>query len=304
MSAPSLPHLPVLLSEVLTILNSENGYQLRTLVDATLGAGGHTEALLRAHPEIRHLIGVDRDPSAIQIARERLEGACVLPAKAQFWQIAFSKLAEQLRACDLLCDAVILDLGVSSMQLDSVSRGFSVRFEATLDMRMDPNQHLTARHIVNKFSVDRLAQLLRAGEVPRARSIASSICRARAASPIKTTHQLISATRSKLGPRKKTHPATLLFQALRIAVNDELIELVRALESLAHQLRVGGKLVVISFHSLEDRLVKLALKELGQTGGFRLLVRKPLRASPQEQRANPKSRSAKLRAIERISTAI
>lgn len=301
MLIPSPPHLPVLLSEVLTILKSGDEYQLHTLLDATLGAGGHSEALLREHPEMRHFLGVDRDPLAIEIAGRRLTNSQLLPVEAQFWQTAFSEVAVALQAEKIFCDAIILDLGVSSMQLDSESRGFSLRFNAPLDMRMDPSQSLTAHTIVNKFSAKDLARLLEAGDVPRPAQVAASICMARAKTPINTTDQLIAVTRSKLGPRKKTHPATLLFQALRISVNSELIELGMALEQLTDRLTVGGKLIVISFHSLEDRLVKFAFKELSQTGYFNLLTRKPLQASREERRANPKSRSAKLRAIEKIA---
>lgn len=301
MLIPSPPHLPVLLSEVLTILKSEDEFQLHTLLDATLGAGGHSEALLGEHREVRQFFGVDRDPLAIDIATKRLTVAGILPVKARFWQTAFSEVAVALQTEDIFCDAILLDLGVSSMQLDSESRGFSLRYNAPLDMRMDPSQSLTAHLIVNKFSARDLARLLRAGDVPRSAQIAASICRARAKAPIDTTDQLIAATRSKLGPRKKTHPATLLFQALRIAVNSELTELSRALQQLTARLEVGGKLVVISFHSLEDRLVKFAFKELSQTGCFSLLNRKPLQASREERRINPKSRSAKLRAIRKIA---
>ncbi len=293
-------HISVLPDELLDLMKSEEGFQLRSFLDATLGAGGHSELLLRAHPLIDRYFAIDQDLSALQSAQADLTGANLLPKNAHFWHANFSDAPALLAGQSALCDAILLDLGVSSMQLASPDRGFSVRGDAPLDMRMNQLDDLTAKRLVNKMPQKKMEQLLRSLEVKSAGRIAKAICDARIRYSIETTAQLIAITRPFLGKSGKIHPATLLFQALRIAVNDELGHLQNSLESLALKLTAGGKIAVISFHSLEDRIVKTTFRRLCSGGGFTSLTKKPLMASSEEKSSNRKSRSAKLRAIARI----
>lgn len=301
MNPSSRAHIPVLLDEILTIFKKDDEYQMRVLLDATLGAGGHAAALLQAHNEIEHFIGGDRDLLALEIAREYLTRNELLSERSNLWHCNFSQIPEQLNGSNILCDAALVDLGVSTMQLTSPTRGFSLKGDAPLDMRMNQEEGPTAADILNKVSRRELEILLREGEVREFRQVAAAIHHARHSQPIQTTAQLIKIATPHLRARRKVHSATLLFQALRIAVNQELKGLGESLQNLARCLAKGGRIVVISFHSLEDRIVKFAFKALCQTGEFRSITAKPLTPGPLERRKNRRSRSAKLRALVRLA---
>ncbi len=304
-------HAPVLLEEVLEGLAITPG---GTYVDGTLGGGGHAEAILeRVGPEGR-LLGIDRDPAALALARERLvrfPGAILVRG-------AYADMISLARQNGIdSADGVLLDIGVSSMQLDTSERGFSFQRDAALDMRMDPDLPRTAADWVNETPESDLADVLwRYGEERASRRIARFIAKARARAPIRTTGALAElVARAKGGARGRIHPATQTFQALRIAVNDELGQLERGLESALLLLKTGGRLAVISFHSLEDRIVKRRLSEhVGrreslEAGGERWIatsprarwvVKSPRMAGEDEVKRNPRARSARLRVVERI----
>src|SRR5256712_6544704 len=292
-------HVPVMVGEAVERLRPRPG---AFLVDATVGLGGHAAALLSAAPGAE-LLGLDRDPAALTIARERLRGA---REAVVLRQAHFADLPEILRDLGRAgADAVLLDLGLSSLQLDDPARGFSFQAEGPLDMRMDPQSELTAAQVVNHFDERELADVIyEFGEERRSRRIARAIVRSR---PILRTAQLAvvisAATRPmKLGQHKydRIHPATRTFQAVRIFVNRELDDLRALLEVAPQVLKPGGRLVVISFHSLEDRIVKDAMREDAKLGQYRLLTKKPVTPSEEEIDRNPRARSAKLRAAERV----
>lgn len=260
----------------------------RIVVDATVGAGGHAEALLEAGVE--HVIGIDRDPEAVALAAGRLArfGRRFLAVRARFSELPVGNRV----------DGVLYDLGVSSMQLERPERGFGYRVRGPLDMRMDGTGP-TAADLVNELPEEELARIIsRYGEEPRAGRIARAIVRARARAPIGTTDQLARVVAGAVGRRRGgPHPARRTFQALRVAVNRELEELAASLPRAVDLLAPGGRVVVIAYHSLEDRIVKRAFREDPR---LEVLTRKPLRPRPEEVRANPRARSAKLRAAERI----
>ncbi|SEC30778.1 16S rRNA (cytosine(1402)-N(4))-methyltransferase RsmH [Terriglobus roseus] len=297
MSGPQ--HVPVLLEEVLDLLQVRRG---GTYADATLGLAGHSSAIARRLGPEGLLIGFDRDPQAMELATAKLEALReeLGPEMPQVRLIprAFSSAAEELEPASL--DGLLADFGVSSMQLDQAHRGFSFRQDAPLDMRMDTRSGETAEQVVNQADEEELANLIyEFGEERRSRRIARAIVRAR---PIRTTAELarvISAAAPAM-KQDKIHPATKTFQALRIRVNDELGEIRSLLESAPSLLKFGGRLAVISFHSLEDRLAKDALKEGGERGIWNVITRKPVIAAELEVDRNPRSRSAKLRVAERI----
>lgn len=299
-----MSHIPVLTQELLAFFGPVS---LKIMVDGTTGAGGHAEALLKAHPEIEQYIAIDQDPVALKIAQERLKGW----DKVTFVQANFSQLGQILGS--LQVDGVLLDLGVSSMQLDQPERGFSFMQEAPLDMRMDPTQELTAHEIVNLWDEREIGRILRDyGEEKRWRAAAHAIVEGR---PIETTRDLVELLTPVLKQHKKNiHPLTLVFQGLRIAVNGELEALQKVLPLIIQSLHPGGRCAVISFHSLEDRIVKQffakeALDKADTTGlaglfqtvtpQVQLLTRKPVVANEQEVQNNPRSRSAKLRVVEK-----
>jgi len=291
-------HVPVLLEEVLDFLNVRPG---GVVADATLGLGGHSAAIARRLGPEGRLICFDRDPQAMALAKTRLEQVGTelggeMP-DVRFEPRAFSEAAEAIEPGSL--DGLLADFGVSSLQLDEAHRGFSFRSEGPLDMRMDTRSGPTAEQVVNQLGENELADLIyEFGEERRSRRIARAIVRAR---PISTTAQLAEVISAAAPPMKseKIHPATRTFQALRIRVNDELGEIRTLLKSAPSLLKAGGRLVLISFHSLEDRLVKDALREANRDGIFEVLTKKPVTATEEEQRRNPRSRSAKLRAAER-----
>ncbi len=267
-----------------------------TYLDATVGAGGYSLEIARRLTTGR-LIGLDRDPQALEIARERLKE---FESKVTLVQANFSKIDEvtsRLRMQPL--DGVVADLGVSSIQLDNRERGFSFRWAGPLDMRMGPDEPLTASEIVNEWPEKQLADLLyQYGEERDSRRIAKAIVRSR---PIRDTEHLatVVAGGSKAWGRQKLHPATKTFLALRIAVNRESEELGQFLSRTPATLNLGGRWVMLSYHSLEDRLVKHTFQRLAREGELRILTKKVVRPSDQEVYENPRSRSAKLRAAER-----
>jgi 16S rRNA (cytosine1402-N4)-methyltransferase len=297
-------HIPVLCSEVVAAFE---GCTLRTFFDGTVGAGGHAEAILAAHPEMERYIACDKDPRAHELAKRQLEP---WGKKVEFVRGSYADIAQILDEKDIATvDGFLIDIGVSSMQLDEGTRGFSFRFEGPLDMRMNPESDLTADTIVNEYSKADLERIFwEYGEERQSRRAADAIVQARKKKRIATTTQLIDIVKPVL-KWGKVHPATLIFQALRIAVNDELGELERGLSAAIHRLSQGGRLAVISFHSLEDRIAKHRIKELEYkeakknreaTGCLQILTKKPIEASPIEAKSNPRSRSAKLRVAEKV----
>ena len=286
------PHEPVLLAECMELLGVRPG---GFWVDGTVGAGGHAAEMLRRSAPDGRLLGCDRDGEALRVAAETL---------APFGPRARLVQADYRELPDLLDDApngMLLDLGVSSMQLDRPERGFGLKTDGPLDMRMDQRGGMTAADVVNRLPEGELADIIyRYGEERASRRIARRIVEARRRAPLRTTVELAEIVRSAARrPRGwKLDPATLTFQALRIHVNRELEGLGETFASLAQRLAPGGRLAVIAFHSLEDREVKHAFRSLSATG-FRLLTRKPLRPGEDEVRRNPRARSARLRAIER-----
>lgn len=292
-------HVPVLLDEVMNYLNVRPG---GVYVDATLGFAGHSSEIARRLGPKGTLIAFDRDPEAMKLARERLD-ALREELGAEMPEIrlvpkAFSHAAGEIEPASL--DGLLADFGVSSMQLDEAHRGFSFRSEGPLDMRMDTRTGETAEQVVNQEDENELANLIyEFGEERRSRRIARAIVRAR---PITTTAELARVVAAAAPSMKgdKIHPATRTFQALRIRVNDELGEIRTLLESAPSLLKPGGRLVLISFHSLEDRLVKDAFREAGRHGVYEVLTKKPVVAGEEEESRNPRSRSAKLRAAVKV----
>jgi 16S rRNA (cytosine1402-N4)-methyltransferase len=265
-------------------------------LDATVGLGGHAEAILRRLPGCR-LIGVDKDPMALEFAQERLRPYMNRLTLIRSSYADLPQLLEPQGAGPV--SGVLADLGVSSLQLDAPERGFSFQQAGPLDMRMDPSSPLTAADIVNHWSERELADLLRRADEPRAHKIARAIVRSR---PVRDTAHLaaiVTGTRKAKG-RQKLHPATRTFLALRIAVNREEEELEQFLLRVPVILHPGGRAVVISFHSLEDRQVKHAFRREAAAGRLRILTKKVVRPSDEEVAANPRARSARLRAAERL----
>ncbi|MGH2636578.1 MAG: 16S rRNA (cytosine(1402)-N(4))-methyltransferase RsmH [Actinomycetota bacterium] len=279
-------HQPVMVEEVLRFLGGR-----QTVIDLTLGAGGHAEALLESGVE--RLVGVDRDPVAIGLAEARLSrfGERFTAVSARF-----SAMPAENRV-----DGVLFDLGVSSMQLDRPERGFSYRQQGPLDMRMEPSGQ-SAMELVNTAPEEELARVIfEYGEEHRSRRVAAAIVRARSRAPIATTDELARVVASALGARRGgPHPARRTFQALRIAVNRELEELAASQPRAADLLAPGGRLVAISYHSLEDRTVK---RFLNDRADLEVLTKKPLTPSRAEAERNPRSRSAKLRVAEKKEAA-
>jgi 16S rRNA (cytosine1402-N4)-methyltransferase len=288
-------HVSVLLKETLDMLGiKEDG----TYVDATVGLGGHAAGILSRITKGR-LIGIDRDEHALKYAHERLGNDRVFLKQGRF-----SELKEMLMSMNIKeVDGVLFDLGVSMKQLKEFSRGFSFLSDAKLDMRMDTAQRITAWDIVNTYSEKDIERILREyGEEPFARRIAKAIITHRKKSPINTCKELADIVVKAYGKRGKIHPATRTFQALRIEVNREIDELRCGLSSALSVLKAGGRLCVISYHSLEDRFVKNFMRESAKEGILRILTKKPVMACSDEIRKNPSSRSAKLRGAEKISS--
>jgi 16S rRNA (cytosine1402-N4)-methyltransferase len=315
-------HVPVLLKEAIDFLAVRRG---GTYIDATVGLGGHSYEIAKRLGAPGHLIGLDKDPAALRIARKKLthglstgdfnsqgeskslarddRGGLDWP-EITLLHRSFAEIAQGEPAAGV--DGILADLGVSSLQLDDGARGFSFQAEGPLDMRMDPQSERTAEQVVNHLDERQLADVIyEFGEERRSRRIARAICRSR---PIRNTAHLAEVISAAARPmnrgrdeyERRIHPATRTFQALRIFVNRELDDLRALLEAAPRILKSGGRVVVISFHSLEDRIVKDGLREGASQGFYRLLTKKPVTATEEESDRNPRARSAKLRAAERI----
>lgn len=307
----TLPHTSVLLNELLFFFKN---CSLKYFIDATLGAGGHSEAFLKEHPEIEILIGIDQDPIARAIAKERL---APWNKKVHIIEGNFSDLKNHLAKIGLSqVNGILFDLGVSSMQFDLPEKGFSFMRDGPLDMRMDPTENLSAAEIVNTWSEDQLGRIFRDyGEEKFWRAAARTIVASRKEKPIHTTFELVEVLKRAIPFTKKgIHPATLIFQALRICVNAELDRLEATMPAAIELLAQNGLLGVISFHSLEDRIVKNSMRfaasdkfdTVGLGGVFldkepivNLITRKPVVPGHEEVKVNPRSRSAKLRMIQK-----
>lgn len=310
-----MEHVPVLVDEVLSIV-SRPGRQI--VVDATIGGGGHAEAILNAFEGVS-LIGIDRDLTAVRRCARRLE---IFGERVSLDNAAFENMDEVLdgRGVDL-ADVILMDLGVSSFHLDDPERGFSFQRSGPLDMRMDRSGELTADNIVNSYSEKELALIFKKyGEERFARRIARAITAQREKNRIETTGRLAKIIEDSVpakARRGRIHPATRVFQAIRIAVNNEIENLATAIDRAVSRLKAGGRIIVISFHSLEDRVVKIALRDLtrhcvcpkdlpvcvcGAPGKVELLTRKPVSPGATEILNNPRSRSARLRAARRLET--
>ena len=306
-------HRPVLLDECLEALNIRPD---GIYIDGTLGRAGHSLEIARRLTTGR-LISIDRDETAIEAAKERLKDYMdhVTLVHSNFDRVG--EILEELNISGV--DGMLFDLGVSSPQLDEAQRGFSYMNDAPLDMRMDRTAYLTARHVVNEWSYEELRRILfDFGEERYAPAVARGICRAREVAPIETTAQLVDIIKSSMPPaalREKQHPAKRSFQAIRIAVNGELDALPPMLEAAAEVLNVGGRLAIISFHSLEDRIIKKTMQELatgctcpsnfpvcvcGKKPKMKLVSRKPIVSGAAELEYNPRARSAKLRVAEKL----
>lgn len=286
-------HIPVMLKEVLSaLMPKKSGIYL----DGTVGTGGHAEGILSCCDGCT-LIGIDQDEDAIRIAKERLKNYDV-----HFIKDRFSNMASVVRNLGYQdVDGILLDLGVSTLQLRFEGRGFSFLKNEPIDMRMDKSQELTAADIVNKYSEKELADILwRYGEERLSRKIAKAIIKARKKKPIETSRELSLIIESVAGRKGRIHPATKSFQALRIEVNKELTELSLALTAGVNILKKRGRFCVISYHSLEDRIVKNAFKEMAQNGLVFIVSKKPIVPGEEEKHLNPSSRSAKLRIAEKI----
>ncbi|MBI3333648.1 MAG: 16S rRNA (cytosine(1402)-N(4))-methyltransferase RsmH [Candidatus Omnitrophica bacterium] len=293
--AVGFTHEPVLLQEVLEGLALEPG---DLVLDATVGLGGHAEAILRAVGPKGRLIGLDRDEEALRVAGERLKG---FGDRMQLIHGSFGELARLLDEVGLeRCGAALFDLGVSSLQLEKGDRGFSFAREGPLDMRMDQEEPRTAAEIVNRASLPELTGMLRSyGEERWAGRIARAIVRAR---PLTMTTQLAEVVRRAIGgraSRDRIDPATRTFQAIRIAVNRELELLPLGLEQAMERLRGEGRIAVLAYHSLEDRIVKTVFREQAKRGRCEIVTAKPIRPSESEQARNPRCRSARLRIARR-----
>ncbi|MGD0628820.1 MAG: 16S rRNA (cytosine(1402)-N(4))-methyltransferase RsmH [Terracidiphilus sp.] len=291
-------HVPVLLKEAIDFLRVRAG---GTCVDCTLGLAGHAEQIARLLGPQGHLVGIDRDAEALELARERLahvssELGSEAP-KITLINEEFSAIASHLKPASV--DGILADFGVSSLQFDQAHRGFSFQAEGPLDMRMNTRSGRTAEQVVNEANERELADLIyEYGEERRSRRIARAIVRGR---PVTTTAQLarIVTQAAPTMKQERIHPATRTFQALRIYVNRELDEIKALFEAAPKLLKPSARLVVISFHSLEDRIAKDSLREGAQLGIWEILTKKPVTASEEEMERNPRSRSAKLRAAEK-----
>jgi 16S rRNA (cytosine1402-N4)-methyltransferase len=293
-------HVSVLLKEAIDFLAVQRG---GTYLDATVGLGGHSYEIAKRLGAQGHLIGLDKDPSALNQAQQRLQPTSEFKdswPQITLLQGSFADVGSRVPGGSL--DGLLADIGLSSLQLSDAARGFSFQAEGPLDMRMDPQAELTADQVVNRMDEKSLADVIyEFGEERRSRRIARAIVRSR---PIRTTAHLAEVVSTAARPMKKhyagIHPATRTFQAIRIFVNHELDDLRGLLQAAPQVLRPGGRLVVISFHSLEDRIVKDALREAAAIGTYRLLTKKPVTATEAEVATNPRSRSAKLRVAEKV----
>lgn len=274
------------------------------ILDLTIGHGGHARALAERAGETGTLVGVDRDAASIERSSETLAGVSI---RLTLWCGSFEQFEEAMAAADVKqADAILADLGLNSAQLDDPDRGFSFHHDGPLDMRIDPTADVTAETLVNRLGETELADLLyQYGQERFSRRIAKRIVEARRSHRIRGTRELVTIVSKALGVdpasrRMKAHPATRTFQALRIAVNDELGAAERMLERIPEALSPGGRIAIISFHSLEDALVKKAFRAEAKAGRYEILTKRPVTADAKERADNPRSRSAKLRAARRV----
>ena len=289
-------HIPVLVEEVMTFLRCESG---RTYVDATMGGGGHASEILKRTAPDGVVVGVEWDEEALSEARNRL---MPFGDRVKIFRENYIQLPDLVGAESV--DGMLLDLGLSSIQLEKAERGFSFRGEGPLDMRMDQRMNCTAADLINRLSSEELEEILsRDGEERWAKRIARAIVHERERDPVRTTQTLGKIVYRAIPRRfhtRRIDPATRTFQAFRIRLNEELDNLGKILETGWKVLKRGGRICIISFHSLEDRMVKETFRRLEKEGELRILTRKPVVPSEEEQRRNPRSRSAKLRCAERV----
>jgi 16S rRNA (cytosine1402-N4)-methyltransferase len=283
-------HIPVLQKESIELLNAAKG---QVFIDCTLGGGGHSENIKKENPQAK-IYAIDLDPDAIKAAKEKL---------VNFKDIIYlnDNYKNINRIVKEKADGIIFDLGISSYQIDEAGRGFSLQKEGPLDMRMDPAQKLSAREIINNYDQEQLERIFQEYSEERfSRRIARAIVKNRETAAIETTQQLKAIIEKAIPTWKKRESVTRIFQALRIAVNQELESLKAALPAAIERLNPGGRIVIISYHSLEDRIVKQALKKAGDEGRIRILTKKPIYPQADEMAYNPRARSAKLRAGEKL----
>ena len=286
------PHIPIMVKEVIQYLQiSKTG----TYIDCTIGYGGHAHQILKELSLSGKLIGIDKDEEAIKFCKKSLSAY----SNVELFQNSYHKIKDILSISKIQkVDGMLLDLGLSSAQLDSKSRGFSFKIDSELDMRFDLSQNFKANDLLNIKSKKEIADIIfKYSEERRSRAIADSILKMR---PIKNVFELVEAIRKSTPPKNRNKTLARVFQAVRILVNNELSILENFLSEFCNQLSVGGRVVFISFHSLEDRIVKHALKDLSLKKKMKILTKKPLCPSPEENFSNRRSRSAKLRAAERI----
>lgn len=292
-------HEPVLLKEVIDFLQVKAD---GIYVDVTLGGGGYSEAILKAGAQKTKVLGFDRDNEAIEESKERLKK---FSDRFESIKSEFSSVGSKLKNLEIgLVDGIVADLGVSSHQFDAGERGFSFSEDAELDMRMDREQEPTARNIINSENAEDLANLFfEFGDERYSRRIARAILRERDKAPIETTGRLAQIVARAIPggfKKRRIHPATKVFQALRMVVNDEMNELRSLLSTMPDLLTSGGRMIVVSYHSLEDRLVKRGFLELAGTGKYKRITKKPVRPTEDEVEQNRRARSARLRVLERI----
>jgi 16S rRNA (cytosine1402-N4)-methyltransferase len=289
-------HEPVLVTEFLKFFE---GKHLHTFFDGTLGSGGHAKAILESHSEITTYIGCDQDTDALALAKENL-----LPWKEKvlFVNDNFANIEKVLEENNIdAVDGILFDIGVSSMQLDDSTRGFSFRFDSLLDMRMDASNDIDAKQVVNTFSEKKLGEIFKKwGEEPQWKKAARAIIERRRKKPITTTKDLAELLTRVLKRKRKIHPATLVFQGLRIFVNNEIEVLEKGITAAISMLQENGRLGVMSYHSLEDRLVKHTFRDTAKKEVVQVLTKKPVIPTREEMRKNPRSRSAKMRVVEKL----
>ena len=286
-------HTPIMVEEVLQYMRIS---KLGTYLDCTVGYGGHARYIIKQLSKSGKLIGIDKDEKAIKFCKKTLSAY----SNIHLFHNSYNNISDILSSSQIKeVDGMLLDLGLSSAQLDSFTRGFSYKINSELDMRFDLNQKLKAENILNSYSKKEIADIIyKYGEVKSSRIIANNILKMR---PIKSVFELVEAIRISTPPKNRYRIIARVFQAIRIKVNNELSNLENFLSSFCNQLSIGGRIIFISFHSLEDRLVKHSLKRLSNENKIKILTKKPVYPSEKEKLINSRSKSAKLRAAERIS---
>ncbi len=292
--ADTWQHIPILAQDIANLLlQNKSGYYL----DGTLGLGGHTKLFLSRLDYNAKILGLDKDAKAIKFAENKVADHRLITRQASYLQA--SEILKELNWP--LLDGALFDLGLSSYQLDDATRGFSFLKSGPLDMRFDNTKGTTAADLVNTLPADKLEYIFRTyGEEHQSKKIALIICQARRETPLKTTTDLANLIEKHIPRFGKTHPATRIFQALRIAVNEELETVSKAPKMLKDIIKPGGRAAFLTFHSLEDRIIKQAFKEMEKTGAWRLVNKKLINPSPEEIKNNSRARSAGLRVIERV----